>query len=143
MGGAAGALPGPVVLTNSTGFNDYFQGFTFGNSLTFLTTFSGQTVNKPPASDTFAFSLFNSDGTATLLTNDPSGSVAEITINPNGSFSTRANPNANGGPSVATITLVPPAVPEASSSVSLGVLLALGLGGTVLARKRKATSSAA
>ena len=141
-GGVTGILPGPLTFTNSTGYNDYFQAFTFGNSLTFLTTFSGNTVNKAPASDTFAFSLYDSTGTTPLLTNDPSGSVAEITINPNGTFSTRANPNSDGSASVATIALVPPAVPEASTTVSLGVLLALGLGGIVLARKRKASGAA-
>ena len=40
------------------------------------------------------------------------------------------------------ISVTPAPVPEASTTVSFGVLLALGLGGVVLARKRKAASTA-
>ena len=39
-----------------------------------------------------------------------------------------------------TLTDVPAAVPEASSSISLGLLIVLGLGGFVVARKRNASA---
>ena len=43
---------------------------------------------------------------------------------------------ASGG-TVTNITLNAPAVPEASTTVSLGLLLALGMGGVIVARKKK------
>ena len=143
-GSATGSLPGPVTLTNNSPYNDYYQTFTFGNSLTFLTTFSGRTANKSSDSDTFAFSLYDSTGTAALLTNDPNGSVAEIMINPNGSFSTQVNPNSDGSASVASITRInAPAVPEPSSLVTFSMAGTGLLGLMAVARKRKAASKVA
>src|SRR5690242_17131863 len=40
-GDASGALPGTLTFDNGTGFNDIFQGITFGTGLSFQVTFSG------------------------------------------------------------------------------------------------------
>ena len=40
-GDVSGALPSTLTFDNGTGFNDYFQGFTFGKTLVFKVTFSG------------------------------------------------------------------------------------------------------
>ena len=60
-----------------------------------------------------------------------------------GTFTILGGPTANDQATVGTedfsVTLPPPTVPESSTTLSLGLLLALGLGGVVVsARRRKA-----
>ena len=68
---------------------------------------------------------------------------ADPTVAPDtygGTFSvTDGNPLDKPASSPFSVTVLPstPAVPEASTTVSLGLLLALGLGGIVVARRRK------
>ncbi len=121
---SAGSLP--VTVTNGTGFNDYSQTFTFGISLTSLTTISGRTVSTP------------------LLTNALDGSVAEITVNPNGTSSPQANPNSDGSASAARGTRkIAPPVPEPSTLMTFAVAGLGLLGLAILARKRKAAIKSA
>ena len=74
-GDAVGGLPGTVSLDNLTGFNDYFTGFTYGSTLSFLLNLSGPAVTSPDGISTsgseFAFSMFSdAGGTLPVLTSD-------------------------------------------------------------------------
>ncbi len=53
-------------------------------------------------------------------------------------FSFRDDPNALALDDISVVDVTPPAVPEASTTVSFGLLLALGLGGLVAAKRKKA-----
>lgn len=81
------------------------------------------------------------NGTTTLLTEGP-GAMSQFT----GPFQFAVNSLANGGTAIAsvgaatdgtTFNLVQAPVPEASTTASFGLLLALGMGGLVIAAKRK------
>lgn len=60
-GDVSGTLPGTLTFDNGTAFNDYFNGFTFGNSLSFDVTLYGPALTTPngtaTSGSTFAFSL--------------------------------------------------------------------------------------
>lgn len=122
-GDATGTLPGTVVLQNGTIFNDSFQGVDFGTSILFDVSFSGTAISSPSgtnAGSTFSVGLYDSTASNPLLTDDPSGAVALANIGPYGSFSFTGTPNADGGPSVVTITPLntsPSPVPEPSTYV--------------------------
>ncbi len=133
-GGGTGALPGTLTINNNPGINEVFQGFTFGSTLSFAVTLSGAALT-PPAGTTqgslFGFTLFDNSGNS-LLSNNPDGSALEISVNPNGSVTPQpAPPGANG------LTVTPAPVPEASTTVSFGLLLAGGAGGLAAARRRR------
>jgi len=138
-GDASGILPGTVAIKNTGNFNDLYQGFTFGTSFSFDLIFSGAALNPAlPSSygSTFAFSLFASDGTTPLLTTDPNGTALTVNLNPGSVFTTVLFPASNSeGPAVTLVNTSP--VPELTTSLSLGVLLALGMGGLHRTRCRK------
>ena len=132
-GGGAGTLPGTLTIANTGSNNDVFQGITFGSTLSFFATFSGPAITSPTgagAASTFAFSLFDAAGANTLLGTNPDGSVLDLTVNPDGSQTVVS------GSTALTVTAAP--VPEASSALSLGLLLASGVGGLAAARRRRA-----
>jgi hypothetical protein len=88
IGAVAGTLPGNVRIDNIGAFNDYFQGFTFGNSLGFLVTFTTPATSGSAVSgSTFAFSMYGADGATPLLANDPSGAYAIGSVDTNGAVS--------------------------------------------------------
>jgi len=112
-GDVSGALPGALVLRNTTGFNDYFDGFTYGNAINFSLTLSGPAVGTSGSvGSAFAFSLYDATGSNPLLTTDPNGSVLTVNVNPDGSTSVETFPQSptNNSP-VASAS----AVPEPSS----------------------------
>lgn len=119
-GASGGPLPGTVVLTNSTVYNDDFEGVKFGNTMTFTLDFTGSAINSPTGTfssgSSFAFSLFDSTGNNPLLTNDPNGFAAIVNVNRNGSL-TATTPSSS-------VTILP----EPSSWMMMigGSLLALG-----------------
>jgi hypothetical protein len=81
-----GPLPTAVTIANSGGFNDYFQGFQFGNALSFTLDFGGGAVNAPDGMSTstsiFAFSTFSdAAGITPVLTSDPNGIAMTATVN--------------------------------------------------------------
>jgi hypothetical protein len=80
------------------------------------------------------------------------GPFFDITLDPNaapgtynGTFTILGGADGNASDTVATqdfsVTVLPAAVPEASSVVSLGVLLALGLGGLVVSTRRRKSAA--
>ena len=74
-GDASGSLPGILTLDNGTGYNDYFDDFTFETTISFDVSLFGPALISPDgvstSGSTFAFSMF-SDGAGTIpvLTND-------------------------------------------------------------------------
>jgi hypothetical protein len=86
-GDVSGQLPATVTFDNGTGFNDYFDGFTFGSTLSFGVSLYGPALTAPngvsTSGSTFAFSMF-SDGAGTIptLTTDTTDGFA-FTVNVN------------------------------------------------------------
>jgi hypothetical protein len=131
-GDAAGALPGTVSLDNLTGFNDYFTGFTYGSTLSFLLNLSGPAVTSPDGVSTsgseFGFSMYSDPGGAIpVLTSDSVNGYALTTgINLDGTATITNNS------SQLTVTTPVTAAPEPSSLL----LLVSGLAGLGLLRKK-------
>lgn len=136
-GAASGILPGPASVGNTDpgGFNDLFQGITFGNTVSFDVTFTGDAVNALlPSSfgSSFAYTLFAGDG-VTALNTGPVGAALVINLDPGAQLSAASYaPTTNGGPAVTATSAAP--VPELSTSVTLGLMLVLG--GIWVARRR-------
>jgi hypothetical protein len=94
-GVTGGPLPAALSITNSTQFNDYFEAFTFGNSLSFQVSFTGPAVDSPnglaTSTSEFAFSTFSDqNGTIPVLTPDPNGIAASFVVNLNGTVTAAA-----------------------------------------------------
>ena len=130
-GDVAGALPGTVNFDNGTAFNDYFEGFTYGSTLSFQVNLFGPALSSPDGTSTsgstFAFSMFSdAAGTMpTLTTNTTEGFAATIDVNLDGTTTVAI--------SSAQTTVVPasaPAIPEPSTlslmAVGVGLWLAFG-----------------
>jgi hypothetical protein len=120
-GDAAGALPGDVVLNNTDQFNDYFEGFQFGEAVAFRVAFSGPAVTSPDgisnSGSTFAFSLYAADQVTPLLTSDPSGAVAGVDVNLDGTITPT---------SLSGVATVAPAPEPGSALLLVAGLLGLG-----------------
>ena len=99
------------VQTNS-GYNDAFETFKYGTSLSFTLDLSGAAVTAPSGSSTgnseFFFSLFSDAlGTVPVLTSDPNGVAATVTVNPNGSISRSAvSPDVTFVPEPGSVALI-------------------------------------
>jgi len=86
-GDVSGTLPGTLTFDNGTALNDYFEGFTFGNVLSFDMSFYGPALSSPDGTSTsgsaFAFSMFSDpDGMTPALTSDDVNAIA-LTVNVN------------------------------------------------------------
>jgi hypothetical protein len=89
-GDVSGALPGTLTFDNGTGFNDYFDDFTYGTTLSFDVNLYGPALTSPDGTSTsgsaFAFSMFSDPaGTVPTLTTDASGVAVEVAVNLDGS----------------------------------------------------------
>jgi spore coat protein U-like protein len=89
-GDVTGALPGTLTFDNGTGFNDYFEGFTYGKNLLFDVSLYGPALSSPDGTSTsgstFAFSMFsNAAGTIPALTTDTTDGFAfKVDVNLDG-----------------------------------------------------------
>ena len=91
---------------------DYFEGLTFGNSISFDVTFSGTGVNLAglaggTSGTMFVLQFYDSAISNTLFTNDPNGPTGLINIAPDGTVGVDALPGPSGGDSLATIVATP------------------------------------
>jgi len=140
--GGATASGGIVTLTDSgTTFPtaEFIQPFTAtglpGQTVSFNLVLTSVTPQlKSP--DQFTFALLNSAGTSALPTADPFGTLLVNFNLPKSRPVTGATlTNFNTG----LVTIAPAPVPEASTTISLGLLLTLGLGGLIVSARRKAS----
>ena len=118
-----------VTIGNATAANGFIVPVTnWGTSFGFTFIYA-----DPPGTDPSDFSLaLQAPGQADVSLLDvqfsPSGSVTLMSSAPGVGITPQGN---------APVPATPPSVPEASTTVSFGLLLALGMGGTVVAAKRK------
>jgi len=121
-GDVSGTLPGTLTFDNGTGFNDYFQDFTFGNALMFHVRLYGPAFSSPDgistSGSTFAFSMFS----------DAAGTIPTLTSDLTDGFATTVDLNVGGAATVTNFSseTTVSAVPEPSSFV-LVVAVALGM----------------
>lgn len=123
-GDVSGSLTSTMSISNAT-FNDFYEAFTYGNSLSFEVKLSGAALDSPGGTygSSFAFSLFDSTGTNPLLTTDSSnGTLLTIDVNPSGPLTTVNNYSqpVQGSP-VATVSSNVSPVPEPASLVLGGM----------------------
>jgi hypothetical protein len=90
-GDASGSPPGTVTFDNGTAFNDYFQDFKYGSTLSFDISLYGPALSSPDGTSTsgsaFAFSMFSdAAGTMPVLTSDTTDGFAyTVAVNLDGS----------------------------------------------------------
>jgi hypothetical protein len=130
-GDVAGQLPATVTFDNGTGFNDYFDDFTFGSTLSFQVSLYGPALSAPDgvsaSGSTFAFSMFS----------DAAGTVPAITTDTTDGFAFALDVNLDGTTTVnnfsseTNVTSATSAVPEPSSlsliALALGIVVAFQL----------------
>jgi spore coat protein U-like protein len=124
-GDVSGQLPATVTFDNGTGFNDYFDDFTFGTTISFDVGLYGPALSSPDgvstSGSTFAFSMFSdAAGTIPALTSDTiDGFAFTVDVNLDGTttvtnFSSQTDVGSGAS-----------AVPEPSTLALLGTAMAL------------------
>jgi hypothetical protein len=123
-GDVSGALPGTLTYDNGTAYNDYFEDFTYGTTLSFEVSLYGPALSSPDGVSTsgsvFAFSMFS----------DPAGTIPALTTDTADGFAATVDVNLDGtttvtDPSTQTTVDSSTVVREPSSLL----LLATGLSG--------------
>ena len=135
IGDVSGTLPATITFDNGTGFNDYFEGFTFGSNLSFDVTIYGSGLgppNKPGKSgSTFAFSMFS----------DAGGTTPALTTDTTDGFAVIIDVNVNGGTTVTDLstetTVNLPAAPAPSQVPEPTTVLLVGVGLGAMWRRRR------
>jgi hypothetical protein len=132
-GDVSGALPSTVTFDNGTGFNDYFEGFTYGSTLSFDVSLYGPALSSPNGASTFgstfAFSMFS----------DAAGTIPALTTDTTEGFAFIVNVNLDGSTTVTdfsdqtTVESGTSVIPEPDSLL----LIATGLAMIVVARMRR------
>lgn len=90
-GDVGGTLPGTLTFDNGTAFNDYFDDFTYGTTLSFDVNLYGPAVTSPDGTSTsgsaFAFSMFSDafGSVPTLTTDTADGYAVVVDLNTDGS----------------------------------------------------------
>jgi len=124
-GDASGALPAPLTFDNGTAFNDYFQGFTFGSTLSFNVTLSGPALSSPDgvstSGSTFAFSMFSDTaGTMPALTTDAlNGFAFKVDVNLDGTTTVTDFSSQTAVHNTSSITATPILSPPALAALAL------------------------
>jgi hypothetical protein len=123
-GHISGQLPATLMFDNGTGFNDYFDDFTFGTMISFEVNLYGPALSAPDgvstSGSTFAFSMFS----------DPGGTIPVLTTDTTDGFAFTVDVNLDGSTTVnnfSSQTSVQPAsnaVPEPGIFVLVGAALA-------------------
>jgi hypothetical protein len=108
-GAVSGDLTSSLAIDNSTSYNDYFVGYTFPATITFLLELSGPAVDSPSGSgfgSTFYFSLYAADQSTALQTTDADGSGSLFSVDLTNAGSTQTNDYSADGASI-LVTQVP------------------------------------
>lgn len=123
-GDVSGQLPATLTFDNGTGFNDYFDDFTFGSELSFSVSLYGPALSSPDgvstSGSTFAFGMFS----------DAAGTMPVLTADTADGFAFTVDVNLDGTTSVSDFssqTSVVPAtgaVPEPSGFLLMGTAVA-------------------
>ena len=129
-GDSSGQLPAGLMQDNQTSFNDYIEGITFGNTITFDLLLSGPAIDMPDGTGggTFTLDFLNSDQSGYLFTDDPINDVPVFTvdINADGSLTAMTYASEGDGPPVVTFS-GPAEVPEPSTLALAAAALGLAL----------------
>jgi hypothetical protein len=143
FGGATGSLASSVTLTDTSFFNEFFQGFTPGSSLSFRLSLTNN-VN-PPTPDLFAFSILDAD-LFNIRTFSPGNSDALVLVNITGpnlvanAYAGNGAPDQTGATSIALAAPSVTPVPEPSAYGLMGAAL---VGATAWRRRQISRSRAA
>jgi hypothetical protein len=118
-GDVTGTLPGSLTFDNGTSFNDYFDGFSYGSSLSFDVRLYGPAINSPDgvstSGSTFAFSMFS----------DAAGTIPTLTSDTTNGFAFTVDVNLDGTTTVTNYSSETSIVPQTSTvpePKSLGLL---------------------
>jgi hypothetical protein len=125
---SSGPLPTALTFDNGTGFNDYFDGFRFGSTISFKVSLYGPALSSPDgvstSGSTFAFSMFS----------DAAGTIPALTSNVADGFAFTEDVNLDGSTTVTnfssqtSIGSAASSVPEPATFVLLlPVIMAIGL----------------
>jgi hypothetical protein len=135
IGNVSGNLPATVTLANGTPFNDYFQGFTFGSTLSFGISLFGPALSAPDGTSTsgsaFAFSMFS----------DAAGTTPVLTTDTTNGFAVTVGVNLDGSTTLTNFIPGAAATPEPGTGAVMGLALTFfGLWRRRQIRSRKAST---
>jgi len=137
-GDVSGTLPSTVTFDNGTGYNDYFEGFTYGSTLSFDVSLYGPALSSPngvsTSRSTFAFSMFS----------DAAGTIPVLTTDTTDGFAFTVDVNLDGETTVTNYSAVTNVEPQTGTvTPEPGSLLLLATGLMLLAVVRLRISAAA
>jgi hypothetical protein len=121
--------------------SEYFEGITFGSTISFNLQFSGPAIDSPSgkgSGSTFTLSLLNSNQDGSYLTSDVNeGYILRFDIDTNGRVTPTTYTTDTGAPSVVRLQVLPE---PGSFALSGSAILLLVLGSSLLRRARSANA---